>query len=80
MVETLDFALEEFEVFGHEFFEDVAFLFVGVDVFVGDALCFFDRVAGVQFFGLQVVLDAAFGLADGAGAGAGDAAADLDGA
>ena len=60
--------------------QDLPLLFVGVDIIISDLLYVLDRITRVHLLALEVVLDAALGLADRAGALAGDAAADLDGA
>ena len=80
MIQALDLRLERLEVLADHASQDLPFLLVGVDIVVSDLLDVFDRIARMHLLALEVVLDAALGLADGAGALTGDAAADLDGA
>lgn len=68
------------EVFPDHASQDLSLLFVRVDIIISDFLDILDRITRVHLLTLKMVLDAAFGLADGAGTLAGYAAADLDGA
>lgn len=68
------------EVFPDHAPQDLPLLFVGVDVIISDLLDVLDRITRVHLLALEVVLDAALGLADRTGTLAGYATADLDGA